>query len=126
MYLLDTDVASELRKAFGAHSSRPKIDMQVKTWIGSVPDSSLYLSVITVLELEIGCMLLERRDPAQGNVLRSWIENYALPAFAGRILAVDLPVAQRCAALVHNMTVVTRNTVDFESTGVALLNPWQA
>jgi hypothetical protein len=144
MYLLDTDVAFELRKAFGAHSSRPKIDMQVKTWIGSVPDSSLYLSVITVLELEIGCMLLERRDPAQGNVLRSWIENYALPAFAGRILAVDLPVAQRCAALhvpnlrserdaliaatalVHNMTVVTRNTVDFESTGVALLNPWQA
>jgi toxin FitB len=143
MYLLDTNVVSEMRKAQSGRSGPARGDARVKAWLGSVPASTLYLSTITVLELEIGCLRLERRDPAQGKTLRTWIDRLVLPAFAGRILPVDVPVALRCAALhvpnppaerdaliaatalVHGMTVVTRNTADFASTGARLLNPWQ-
>lgn len=96
-----------------------------------------------MLELEIGILLLERRDPAQGGVLRSWLNDQVLPTFSNRIVAVDTAVAQRCAklhvpdprsdrdaiiaatALVHEMTVVTRNIDDFKPTSVELLNPWE-
>lgn len=143
MYLLDTNVVSEMRKAQRAHTGPAKADARVKAWLDSVPASSLFLSAITVLELEIGCLRLERRDPAQGKTFREWIERLVLPTFAGRVLPVDLPVALRCAALhvpdppaerdaliaatalVHGMTVVTRDIADFASTGVRLLNPWQ-
>ena len=104
----------------------------------------MFLSSITVLELERGTLLMERRDASQGAMLRSWLEDHVLPAFADRILPVDTLVALRCAALhvpnprsyrdsliaatamVHGMTVVTRNISDYEATGVALLNPWEA
>ncbi len=137
MYLLDTNVISELRKAKSG-----KANKNVVTWANSVPATSLFLSVITILELETGLLLVERQDPAQGAVLRSWLNAHVLPAFADRILSVDTAVAQRCAhlhvpdprsdrdaiiaatALVHGMTVVTRNTNDFEPTGVEILNPW--
>jgi predicted nucleic acid-binding protein len=107
-----------------------------------VQASSLFLSAITILELETGVLLLERRDPAQGAILRTWLDGYVLPAFAGRVLAVDMVVAQCCArlhvpdpcaerdaliaatALVHGMTVATRNLTDFASTRVPVLNPW--
>jgi predicted nucleic acid-binding protein len=139
MYLLDTNVISELRKTRTA-----KGDRRVRAWSESIPVASMFLSSITVLELERGTLLMERRDASQGAMLRSWLEDHVLPAFAGRILPVDTPVALRCAALhvpnprsyrdsliaatamVHGMTVVTRNISDFEATGVALLNPWQA
>jgi predicted nucleic acid-binding protein len=139
MHLLDTNVLSELRKAKSG-----KINRYVKAWAGTVRPATLYLSVISILELEIGILLVKRRDPAQGALLRAWMEDYVLPAFAGRILAIDTSVAQRCAALhvpnprsdrdaliaatafVHGMTVVTRNTADFEPTGVPMFNPWQA
>jgi len=85
MYLLDTGVASELREAFGANTSRAKIGARVGTRGGSVSASNLFLSVLTVPELDVGCLLLERRDPPQGSTLRSRIDSYALPAFAGRI-----------------------------------------
>ncbi|MCY3727552.1 MAG: type II toxin-antitoxin system VapC family toxin [Nitrospira sp.] len=138
MYLLDTNVIAELRKA-----TSPKVDQNVLAWAYSVSIASLFLSVITVLELETGTLLIERRDPTQGAVLRSWLNTHVLPAFSDRILPVDTAVAQRCArlhvpdprsdrdaliaatALVHGMTVVTRNTKDFAPTGVALLNPWE-
>jgi predicted nucleic acid-binding protein len=144
MYLLDTNIVSEMRKASAPPNRPPKIDRRVQSWIRSVSASELYLSVITVLELELGFLLLERRDPAQGALLRSWVRDRVLESFAGRILAVDTAIAQRCAslhvpdplddrdaliaatALVHQMTVVTRNVAHFERTGVALLNPWQA
>jgi predicted nucleic acid-binding protein len=144
MYLLDTNVVSEMRKIRGAHSPKAKINWHVKVWLESVPASSLYLSVITILELEIGFHLLERRDPAQAEVIRSWIRNHILPAFSGRILDVDIDVVQRCAALhvpdpqddrdsliaatalVHSMTVVTRNVSHFARSGVKVLNPWEA
>lgn len=137
MYLLDTNVVSELRKA-----KTGRADKNVKAWADSVLTSSLFLSAITILELETGILLIERRDPAQGAVLRTWLDGHVLPAFSGRIFAVDVAVAQRCAklhvpdprahrdsmiaatALVHGMTVVTRNVADFEPTGVEIFNPW--
>jgi predicted nucleic acid-binding protein len=139
MYLIDTNVVSEFRK-----ESVGKADRQVSAWARSVPAESMFLSAICILEIETGTLLMERRDKAQGATLRAWMENHVLPAFAGRILPVDTPVAMRCAtlqvpnprsyrdaliaatALVHGMTVVTRNVSDFEPTGVAILNPWQA
>ena len=137
MYLLDTNVVSELRKAKTA-----KINRGVKAWAKNISPVTLFLSSISILELEIGILLIERRDPVQGRLLRSWMDGNVLPTFHNRILAVDIAVAQRCAALhipnpradrdaliaataiVHGLTIVTRNVQDFEPTGVAILNPW--
>ena len=137
MYLLDTNVVSEMRKG-----QSHKADMNVIEWAGSVPAASLFLSVVSVLEIEIGVLLAERRDPAQGSVLRSWLNLRVMSAFAGRILPVDTAVARRCArlhvpsrrsdrdaliaatAMVHGMAVVTRNVSDFAPTGVEIVNPW--
>ncbi|WP_292436505.1 type II toxin-antitoxin system VapC family toxin [Methylobacter sp.] len=138
MYLLDTNVVSELRKA-----KSDKADKNVVSWANSVPATSLFLSVISILEIETGLLLVERRDPQQGAVLRSWLNAHVLPAFSERILVIDTAVALCCAklhvpdprsdrdaiiaatALVHGMTVVTRNTNDFKQTGVEILNPWE-
>jgi predicted nucleic acid-binding protein len=135
-YLLDTNVISELRR------SRARADPGVRSWAQLQRTTELALSVITVMEVEIGIGRLERRDPAQGEVLRAWLEQDLLGAFAGRILAVDLAVARRAAslhvpdprserdallaatALVHDLVVVTRNVGDFVDLGVPLLNPW--
>lgn len=137
MYLLDTNIVSELRKI-----RLGKADSHVADWADSIDAADLYLSAITIQELEIGVLLAERRDPTQGSVFRAWLDGHVLPAFTGRILAVDTAVAQRSArlhvpdprpvrdaliaatALVHGMTVVTRNVADFEPTGVPILNPW--
>jgi len=139
MYLLDTNVLSELRKVRAG-----KACLQVALWADSVDAADLYVSVISVQELEIGVLLAERRNPAQGALLRAWLNGHVLPAFVDRIVSVDTAVAQRCArlhvpdprsvrdgliaatALVHGMTVVTRNVADFEPTGVPILNPWDA
>lgn len=139
MFVLDTNVVSELRKAKAGRADR-----HVTAWASRTPASSMYLSAITVLELETGVLLIERRDASQGAIMRAWMDGHVMPAFAGRILAVDADVALRCArlhvpdrlgerdaliaatALVHRMTVVTRNTADFEPARVSLLNPWQA
>jgi len=135
MYVLDTNVISELRKGLKAERS-------VKMWAQALPATSLYLSVVSILELEIGTLLVDRRDPKQGAILRAWIDSHVLPSFSGRILAIDTVVAQRCAALhvpnprsdrdaliaatalVHGMTVVTRNVADFQVMGVGVVNPW--
>jgi predicted nucleic acid-binding protein len=139
MFILDTNVVSELRKI-----RLRKADPHVEQWADNVDAGILYLSAITVLELEMGVLLLERKDPRQGAMLRTWLDTRVLPEFNGRIFSVDTAVAQRCArlhvpdpraerdaliaatALVHGMTVVTRNLADFEATGVPLLNPWNA
>ena len=138
MFLLDTHVVSELRKVRLGNANK-----HVARWADSVDTADLFLSVITIQELEIGILLAERRDPAQGAVFRAWLNSHVLPAFSGRVLAVDTAVAQRSArlhvpnprpvrdgliagtALVHGMTVVTRNVADFEPTGVPILNPWE-
>jgi predicted nucleic acid-binding protein len=136
MFLLDTDVVSELRK--------PRADKRVKAWASSVPPAGLFLSAITVLELETGVLQIERRDARQGAALRRWLDGQVLPAFVARVLPVDTAVALQCArlhvpdrmedgdaliaatALVHGLIVVTRNTSDFEPAGVGLLDPWHA
>ena len=137
MFLLDTNVVSELRKAKSG-----KAHPSVTAWAARIPAGSLYVSAITLLELEMGVLQIERRDAAQGTVIRTWLDGHVLPAFAGRVLAVDTAVALRCArlhvpdrlserdamiaatALVHGMMVVTRNLADFEASGVPLINPW--
>jgi len=137
MFILDTNVVSELRKAKKTHQN-------VKKWAQPLPAAGLYISVISVLELEIGILLIERRDQEQGRILRTWMDTHVLPTFSGRILAIDTAVAQRCAmlhvpnprsdrdaliaatALVHGLTVATRNVADFERMGVGVLNPWES
>lgn len=139
MFVLDTNVVSELRKAKAG-----KADRNVAAWASRVPAESLFVSAITILELETGVLRVQRRDPPQGALLSVWLHQHVLPAFSGRVLPVDTAVAQRCAALhvpdpssdrdaliaatamVHNMTVVTRNVADFATTGAPLLNPWDA
>jgi predicted nucleic acid-binding protein len=138
MYLLDTNVVSELRKVRAG-----KANPNVARWADSVDANQLYLSVISVQELEIGVLLVERRDAAQGAMLRTWLNEHVLPAFAGRILPVDTKIALRSAhmhapdphpvrdgliaatALIHGMTIVTRNVDDFIRTDGMVLNPWK-
>jgi toxin FitB len=92
MFLLDTNVVSELRRP---HRTNPN----VAAWADAVPPSDMFLSSITILELETGALLLKRRDDRQGRLIQQWIEDRVLPAFTERILAVDATVARRCAAL---------------------------
>ena len=136
MFLLDTNVVSELRRP-------EKADSSVLAWASTVPAASFFLSAISILEIELGALLAGRKDAAQGAVLRAWIDDQILPRFDGRILAIDAVVAQRCArlhvpdpraerdaliaatAIVHGLTVVTRNVKDFGPVGLPLLNPWE-
>ena len=138
MFVLDTNVVSELRKV-----RLGTADTNVTAWAESVDAADLFVSAITIMELELGVLSIERKDATQGAMLRSWLEQHVLPEFSGRTLAVDTAVAQRCArlhvpdkrgerdaliaatALVHGMTVVTRNVADFTPTGVPLINPWE-
>lgn len=137
MFLLDTNVVSELRRP-------ERADANVRAWASNTPAELYAISVVTVLELERGMLLVERRDALQAAILRRWLEREILTPFATRILPVDVAIARRCAtlhvpdprperdaliaatALAHGLTVVTRNIGDFEPMGVALLNPWAA
>jgi predicted nucleic acid-binding protein len=138
MYILDTNVVSELRKVRVGEA-----DLNFVAWTESVDAADLFVSVVTIMELELGVLSIERKDDAQGAVLRTWLEQHVFPEFSGRTLPVDTAVALHCArlyvpdkrderdaliaatALVHGMTVVTRNVADFQSTGVMILNPWE-
>ena len=137
MFLLDTNVVSELRR-----TSLGRANPAVERWAESVASGDLYLSVVSLEELEIGVLLMERRDNRQGLMLRRWFDEHVVPAFANRILPIDTAIVSRSArlhvpdprairdayiaatALVHGLTLVTRNEADFASTGVTLLNPW--
>ena len=137
-YLLDTNVVSELRKIGDG-----KADARVAAWVDTEDAESFFISAITILELERGVLGIQRRDAAQGARLRAWLDNHVRPEFAGRILPIDDQIATRCAhmhipdrrnevdaliaatALVHGLTVATRNVRDFEGTGVVVVNPWQ-
>ena len=137
MYLLDTKVISELRKVGDG-----KADAAVVTWFSGVDAGEMFISALTLMELEIGILRVERRDAAQGARLRAWFETQVCPEFEERNLSIDGAIARRCArlhvpdpkserdaliaatALEHGLTVVTRNMADFAATGVSLINPW--
>lgn len=136
MFLLDTNVVSELRRL-------DRADAKVRDWALSQSAALFHISVVTVLEIEHGILLIGRRDQRQADILHRWFKASVLDAFAERIVPIDARVAQRCAvlhvpdprperdamiaatALVHGMTVVTRNEHDFRSVGARVLNPWQ-
>ena len=135
MFVLDTNLISELRRG------KPNQSVEVRAWAAGQPSSRLFLSAITILELDLGILALERRTPPQGGALRIWLSGVR-EAFAGQILPFTDITATLCAALhvpnprserdamiaasaiEHSFTVVTRNVSDFADTGVALINPW--
>ncbi len=135
MFLLDTNVVSELRKTTRAEPT-------VRAWASGHSPDLFHLSTMTLMELEIGVLRIERRDKPQGERLRHWLQQVVVAQFEGRILAIDAVIARVCAklhvpdprperdaliaatALVHGLIVVTRNTADFEPMGIAVLNPW--
>ena len=137
MLVLDTNVVSELRKLGDGRA-----DARVTAWISGHDAASFHISALTLMELEIGVLRIERRDAGQGERLRRWMDRHVLPEFRDRTLPVDSAVALRCArlhvpdpraerdtltaatAMAHGMTVVTGNPADFQATGVALIDPW--
>lgn len=137
MYLLDTNVVSEMRKIRSG-----KADPGVAAWAQSVSLVDTFLSVITIQELEIGTLLAERKDPRKGNLLREWLDRHILAEYLQRILPITLSVARRSArlhvpdpgpvrdALIaataadHGLVIVTRNGADFRRSGVEIINPW--
>ena len=137
MFLLDTNVVSELRKVGDGTANA-----RVIKWVSGQDASALFISALTLMELEIGILRIERRDAEQGKMLRTWFERHVLPEFQERTLPIDAAVALKCArlhvpdpraerdaliaatAMVHGMTVVTGNRTDFEATGVAFIDPW--
>lgn len=137
-HLLDTNVIIELRK------SNRRVDAGVRAWAAGRASWNLYLSAISVLEIEVGIGRIARRAPEQGRRLQNWLEDEVLDAFAGRILPVDVAIARRAArkhvpdprperdaliaatAAVHGLTVVTRNVKDFDALDVPIHNPWSA
>ncbi len=137
MFLLDTNVVSELRKI-----GSDRVNSQVEKWAKATPGGKTFISVITVFELGRGVLLMERRDQAQGKVLRQWLNDHVLAGYADRIIPITISIAKRCAslhvpdpmsdydaliaatALEHGLTVVTRHTGDFEKTGIKLHNPF--
>ena len=134
MYILDTNVVAELRKQTS--------NQNVRVWASSIPAHTMYLSAISILELELGVLKIENKDRRQGKMLRHWLENQVLPSFDRRVISIDAKIARRCAqlhfpdpkserdaliaatALVHEMTVVTRNTSDFSSADITVIDPW--
>ena len=137
MFLLDTNVVSSLRRP-------DKITPELRSWAEAAEPADMFLSAITIFELELGVQRRERTDPAQGADLRLWLDRKILPEFRDRILAVDTVVAARAAglhvpdprpdrdsfiaatALVHRLTLVTRNVRDFAPMRLSMVNPWDA
>lgn len=134
MFLLDAPVVLEMR-----HARTGRADAGVAAWAGGVTRHSLFVSALTLLELESGAALLARRDKDAALARQAWIDNQVMPAFEGRILPVDAAVVRRRAhlpqanprdgllaatALEHGLTLVTRNVAAFKAGRVKVFNPW--
>ena len=138
MYLLDTETAAELRKA-----SMRRGDQSLRDWAGSVDVKDVYLSAITLQELEMGVRLSERDDPKCGEVLRDWMTRQVIHHLSARVLPINAAIALRAAELhgqrartlshafiaatasVHRLSVITRSVASFSDMGVSIVNPWQ-
>jgi len=137
MFLLDTNVVSDMRKVGKRSEFRT-----LGEWVSAQENSTLFISSITQFELELGVQRMERRDPKQGNQLRQWLSVRVAKAFDGRVLPFDIDATKICAsfhvpdpasyrdafiaaiAATHHLTIVTRNTRDFKPMGVACLDPY--
>lgn len=138
MYLLDTNIVSELRKL-----ETGKIHPQVYRWIKSNGFTHTYISAVTLAEIQTGILSLARKDKAQAASLDNWFTNRLLPAYRTRTLSVDTEVALICAqlhipakrpindayiaatAIAHNLTLVTCNVRDFQGLPLMLENPFE-
>jgi predicted nucleic acid-binding protein len=134
-YLVDTNVISEVRRG-------SRCDAAVAAWWSSVPEHSIFFSVLTIGEIRKGIESLRRRDIRAAAGLEKWLFS-VIRAHADRILIVDLAVVEEwgrlnvpnplpavdgliaATAKIHGLTLVTRNTADIARTGVDALNPWQ-
>jgi len=137
MFLLDTNVVSELRR-------ERRADANVAAWAKSTESRLLFVSAVTVMEFERGILLAERKDASKAGILRIWFDSQFIRNFSDRILPIDTEIALHCAqlhvldpkphpdafiaatALVRGMTVVTRNVRDFQPMGVPVFNPWES
>lgn len=137
MYLLDTPVIAELGRAKSG-----KANPSVTRWAAGVASQNLFISALSLLELTGGAVQAERKDRTHGAALRAWAEDTVPKAFDGRILAVDLAVARKRAALpfneprsdrdavlaatalAHGLTLVTHNPAAFRFARLKLFDPW--
>jgi predicted nucleic acid-binding protein len=136
MFLLDSNVVSELRSA-------KRCDPRVRSWERETPLASCWISVMALLEIRQGICQVKGKDAAFAEILEQWLEGRVKPAFEGRILSVTPTVAERAGriaalrtrgladcliaatALEHRLALVTRNIADFEDlVGLKLVNPW--
>jgi predicted nucleic acid-binding protein len=136
MFLLDTNVVSELRRT-------ERADISVVRWSQAQDPATFHISVVTLMEIRHGALLIQRRDARQAAVFLRWLNDRILSEFRERTIPVSAEIALACAALhvpnpkserdawiaatalVLDMTVVTRNTRDFDQTGAKLFNPWE-
>jgi len=133
MFLLDTPVVYELR-----HARAGRAEAGLTAWASGVARERLFLSAISLVELETAAAEAARRDKAAGAMLRSWIDDQLVPAFEGHVLPLDAAVARRrgqlaiaetrdalfaATALEHGLTLVTRNTAAFRGARVKLFDP---
>lgn len=138
MYLLDTNIISELKKLDSG-----KIHPQVQRWAYSINLMQTKISVVSITEIRTGILSLARKDQAQAASLDNWFTNRLLPTYRTRTLSVDTEVALICAqlhipakrpindayiaatAIAHNLTPVTRNVRDFQGLPLMLENPFE-